>query len=87
MQKKREISKTVRELISTDALPMTARLLIKHHPKLHENFRSPCRKRGKNARFFSQIVFQAVTTDGDGMIVMMMGSIRFSMMTMTLYGT
>ena len=30
----REICKTVRELISTDALPMTARLLIKHHPKL-----------------------------------------------------
>ena len=30
----REICKTVRELISTDALPMTAKLLIKHHPKL-----------------------------------------------------
>ena len=30
----RQISKNVRELISTDALPMTARLLIKHHPKL-----------------------------------------------------
>ena len=31
---KREISKTARELISTDALPMPARLLIKHHSKL-----------------------------------------------------
>ena len=30
----REISKTVRDLISTDVFPMTAKLLIKHHPKL-----------------------------------------------------
>ena len=30
----REISKTVREFISTDAFPTTAKLLIKHHPKL-----------------------------------------------------
>ena len=30
----RQIFKTVRELILTDALPMTARLLIKHHPNL-----------------------------------------------------
>ena len=30
----REISTTVRDLVSTDALPMTAKLLIKHHPKL-----------------------------------------------------
>ena len=30
----RDISKTVRELIPTDALPITAKMLIKHHPKL-----------------------------------------------------
>ena len=30
----REIAKTVRDLISANTLPMTAKLLVKHHPKL-----------------------------------------------------
>ena len=37
----REISKTEREHILTDALPMTAKLLIKHYPKLPAFYLQP----------------------------------------------